>query len=102
MHSPNPYQSPLCRDDAPVRIRLYGLFPMTRGAYLKLQALGFALLGALLAAWFAARSTPFAHSNAFFPYAPYVIVITALLDAVEVVVVLRKFRERERQAATLD
>jgi hypothetical protein len=102
MHAANPYQSPLCRDDAPVRIRLYGLFPTTRATYLKLQGLGFTLLGGLLVAWFVARGTPFAASNAFFPYAPYVIAITAVLDAIEVVVVLRKFKGRERDVAALD
>lgn len=101
MHSSNPYQSTLSRDDRrPVRIRLYGLFPTTRATYLKVQALGFTLLAALFVAWLVVRSLPVSKSILLFPYLPYIIAITVFLDLCELVVVLRKFKQREQAEAS--
>lgn len=103
MDTVNPYQSPVSTDDHhPVRIRLYGLFPTTRATYLRIQTFGFTLLAALFVGWFVVRSLPVARSILFFPYVPYIIVGTAVADLVEVVVVLCKFKQREREEAALD
>lgn len=101
METANPYRSPLGTDH-PVRIRLYGLFPPTRATYMKVQAVGFTLLAGLLVAWFFVRPLPIARSILLFPWLPYIILGTAVADLFEVVVVLRKFKQREQEVAALD
>ena len=80
------------------RVRVYGLLSLTKRQYLVSLVLGLLLLGVLLVLWFTHGVRYVKH-----PWAPYlalVVVIGAALEAIEVLVVLRKFRrlEAEEQA----
>ncbi|HKI33805.1 MAG TPA: hypothetical protein VKA46_18275 [Gemmataceae bacterium] len=95
----------------PVRIKLYGLFSLTKRAYLIWVGIGLAGLLALLVVWCVTVTpeTPLEKSgklplNPYYlwrAYAPWLIAGGLLLGGVEAYVVLRRFRraEAERQQA---
>ena len=98
--SSNPYEPPqtgrLRRPD-PVKVKAYGLIPLTRTAYLSIQVvMAVAFVVVLLAArfLFAAPSHPlnFIHAHTWL-----VIAVALALEGVETVVMLAKFRSAERK-----
>lgn len=93
----------------PVRVKIYGLISLTRRAYLYCVAVGVVGLVVLLVIWglTAGPPTP-AEKSGQFPltpiyiwrnYAPWLLAAAALLEGIEVYVVLKRFRraETERQ-----
>ena len=87
----------------PVRVKLYGLIPMTRRRYLTQLVVALGLSAALLVAWWlywpavraslqASRSDLLDRVIGFWDIAPFVIAGIVALQAVEAWVVLRKFR----------
>jgi len=93
----------------PVRIKLYGLIPMTKRTYLLCAAVGAGGLLALLVWWAidTGPPTPLEQSGKY-PltpwflwrnWAPWVIAAGYLLGGLEVLLVLRRFRRAEAEQA---
>ncbi len=96
----NPYEPPqtvkLRRPD-PVKVKAYGLIPLTRTAYLSLQvvmAVAFVVVMLVARSFFAAPGHPlhFIHAHTWL-----VMAIVLALEGVETVVMLTKFRSAERK-----
>jgi hypothetical protein len=94
----NPYESPRAAtvDKArPVKVKAYGLIPLTRNGYLSLQivlAVAFVALVIGLRPVFAAPGHPWGFIN---EYWLLIIVVVLALEALETVVMLGKFRKAE-------
>ena len=102
MDEKNPYKSPGEADnDSAVRIKIYGLFWLTRGTYLSLEIAGFVFLGALFLAWLGVSYLPLSQRIFGFKYLPWVLAVTAVLELGEMLIVLRKFRVKEAQRAVI-
>jgi hypothetical protein len=99
----------------PVRVKVYGLISLTKRTYLVWVAIGGLGLVALLVLWALTAGTPTpAEKAGNFPltpfyiwrnYAPWLLAAAALLEGIEVYVVLKRFRRAEaerRQAAAAD
>jgi hypothetical protein len=99
----------------PVRVKVYGLISLTRRTYLFCVAVGVVGLVALLVLWGLTAGTPTPAEKADnFPltpiylwrnYAPWLLAAAALLEGIEVYVVLKRFRRAEaerRQAPAAD
>jgi hypothetical protein len=98
--SSNPYEPPrtgsLRRPD-PVKVKAYGLIPLTRTAYLSIQVvMAVAFVVVLLATrfLFAAPGHPL---HFLYAHTLLVIVVLLALEGVETVVMLAKFRSAERR-----
>jgi hypothetical protein len=99
----------------PVRVKVYGLISLTKRTYLICVAIGGVGLVVLLILWALTAGTPSpAEKAGKFPltpffiwrnYAPWLLAAAALLEGVEVYVVLKRFRRAEadrRQAPAAD
>ena len=94
----------------PVRVKLYGLIPITRRRYITQFVIALVLSAALLLAWWlywprvrlsleAARSDALDAIIRFWDFAAYFIIGIAALQAVEAWVVLRQFGRKEAERA---
>ena len=96
----NPYRSPVAVTEdwqPPIRIKAYGLFPMTRRTYLTLQVVMVALLVPMLFAvrpLFARPRSPFHFLDDYFVA---ILVVTLALEGIETLVMLAKFKKAERK-----
>jgi hypothetical protein len=91
----------------PVRVKVYGLISLTRRAYLICVAVGGVGLLALLVLWALTAGTPTpAEKAGKFPltpfyiwrnYAPWMLAAAALLEGIEVTIVLKRFRRAEAE-----
>jgi hypothetical protein len=91
--------------DEPVRVRLYGLIPMTRGRYLTQAALLVLLAAVVMAAWLilwmprltAARdaSPQLASIQTCLSYLPWALLALVTAQGVETIFVLRAFARKE-------
>jgi uncharacterized membrane protein len=84
------------------RVKVYGFLSLTKRQYLLSLVLGLILLVALMAYWFLEGVKVIKHPLA--PYLPLVVLAAVALEAVEVVIVLGKFRrldaaEKEKQGS---
>jgi hypothetical protein len=97
---------------APVRIRMYGMFTVTRRSYLMQVAVSLGLLGFLLVLWLRRPPLPATAARDMTPglarliwllgALPWLVLVLAVLIVLEAVWVLRRFaREEARQKATL-
>jgi hypothetical protein len=97
-------------EQAPVRIKLYGLLPMTRRRYVFQLVIGAGLAVGLLAAWWLrwptlreelrmVRTPTMDRLIAFWDLVPWVIIAFAAVQAVEAWYVLRLFARKEKEAA---
>lgn len=82
------------------RVKVYGFLPLTKRQYLLSLVLGLLLLAALLGYWFTEGVKLIKHPLA--PYLPLVVMAAVAIEAIEVLIVLGKFRkleagEREKQ-----
>ena len=91
----------------PVRIKVYGLLPLTRRRYLTMQAVGLVLLLALFVVWLGFAGVPADHPLRRIPVAawlldrlPLILVIVLLWEAVETAYVLRRFARAEAEQRT--
>ena len=81
----------------PVRVKAYGLVPITRNAYLGIQAVGAVVLVVLyLAADYLPVPEPFR------TYWRWFVLVIVALEVVETAVMLWKFHEAERAARAAD
>jgi hypothetical protein len=93
--------------EPPIRIKLYGLFSVTKRGYITQLVLAGILLVALIGMWLYIRgrinpaiSPEIARIRDLFDYIPWVALIVAVLYVIEAVFVLRRFaREEARQRA---
>ena len=94
----------------PVRVKLYGLIPITRRRYLTQLVVALVLSSALLLAWWlywptvrgsleASRSDVLDGVVRFWNVAPYLILGIVALQLIEAWVVLRRFRRKEAEQA---
>ena len=92
----------------PVRVKLYGLIPITRRRYLTQFVVALVLSAALLLAWWlywptvrgsleASRSDVLDGVVRFWNLAPYFILGIVVLQLIEAWVVLRRFRRKEAE-----
>lgn len=91
----------------PVRVKVYGLISLTRRTYLFCVAVGVVGMAALLVLWALTAGTPTpAEKAGKFPltpiyiwrnYAPWLLAAAALLEGIEVYVVLKRFRRAEAE-----
>ena len=95
----------------PVRVKLYGMIPITRRRYVKQLVVALVLSSALLLAWWlywpnvrgsleASRSDVLDGVVRFWNVAPYLILGMVVLQGIEAWVVLRRFRRKEAEQAT--
>jgi hypothetical protein len=75
------------------RIKVYGFLPLTKRQYLLSLVLGLILLGVLLAYWFLEGVKAINHPLAV--YLPLVVLAAVALEAIEVMIVLGKFKKLE-------
>jgi hypothetical protein len=93
--------------DPPIRIKLYGLFSVTRRGYITQLVLAGILLAALLGMWLYLRerinpavAPEVARIRDVFDYVPWIALGIAVLYAIEAILVLRRFaREEARRRA---
>ena len=94
----------------PVRVKLYGLIPITRRRYVMQFAIALVLSSALLLGWWlywpnvrgsleASRSDVLDGVVRFWNVAPYLILGIVALQLIEAWVVLRRFRRKEAEQA---
>ena len=92
----------------PIRVKLYGLIPITRRRYLTQFVIALVLSAMLLVAWWlywptvrgsleAPRSEALDGVVRFWNVAPYLIVGIVVLQLIEAWVVLRRFRRKEAE-----
>jgi hypothetical protein len=79
------------------RVKVYGFLPLTKRQYLLSLLLGLLLLVALLGYWFIEGVKQINHPLAV--YLPLVVMAAVALEAVEVLIVLGKFRRLEAKEA---
>lgn len=95
----------------PVRVKLYGFLPITRGRYLAQVALGCALGGVLLVVWWlrwpavreqmlALGSQDLGRFLAFGEALPLVVLAVLGLQALEALIVLRLFARRQAEGGS--
>src|SRR5262245_19502671 len=95
--------------EGPVRIKLYGLLPVTRKGYLRLQVVSMILALALLAGAVWVRVSPPALAkwsakpalqelaSLVLPHLVWVMLGVIVLDVFEMVLTLRQFRRKEEE-----
>jgi hypothetical protein len=89
--------------EPPIRIKLYGLVSVTRCGYLVQLVLVVFLLAVLIGVWLRLPRTPdlrdpppeFVRLLTLLSYLPWVVLVIAVLVAVEAFVVLRRFAREE-------
>ncbi|MCS6851543.1 MAG: hypothetical protein NZ700_10305 [Gemmataceae bacterium] len=85
----------------PVRVKVYGLVPITRRTYVTIQSLLFGVVTLLLAiVLMMPRPAPGPENdfwNRMFDFLPWVIGAALVLEAIETLVVLRQFRKKEAE-----
>ncbi|MCI0455808.1 MAG: hypothetical protein L0Z62_02350 [Gemmataceae bacterium] len=98
-----PARSPPDLEHGPVRVKVYGLWSVTRRGYLTLLVLGLLLLLGLLAFWLlvplpaVAAAAPAGGGVLVWVLAnlPWLILAAVLLEGMEAVYILRRFRREE-------
>lgn len=97
-------------EQAPVRVNLYGILPMTRSRYVFQLVVGAGLAVGLMAAWWVrwptlreelqtVRTPTMDRLVAFWDMVPWLIVAFAVVQAVEAWYVLGLFAKKEKEAA---
>jgi hypothetical protein len=88
--------------EPPIRIKLYGLFSITRRGYITQLVLAGIMLVALIGMWLYLRqkinpalSPDVARIREVFDYIPWVALAIAVLYVIEAVIVLRRFAREE-------
>jgi len=101
----NPYQSPKPTDDTsrgPVKVKVYGLFPLTRNAYLALQV----ILAVVMIAIMVMLRPEIAKSGSTFQFIDeyFFLIIGGILalELIETVVMLSKYKKAEQEQKNSD
>ena len=81
-----------------IKVKAYGIVELSKPQYLMIQLIGLVLLLGLLAAFYYFNMV--ASDDIIFGNLDLVVYVIVLLEAVETVFMLRKFKQKEQQAST--
>lgn len=84
----------------PIKIRAYGLVPLTKTAYLRVQVVAFAVFLLALIASLVLPVPAGWQEYPLFEFMPLIVAGLGVLEGIETLLMLRKFREKENERRT--
>jgi hypothetical protein len=91
-------------DSGPIKIRAYGLLPLTKTAYLRVQVVAFAVFLLALIASLLVPPPAGLREYRIFEFTPLIVAALGVLEGIEMLLMLRKFKakESERESVKLN